>query len=301
MATRFLAGESSGSIAESFATRRTCIDRILRQDGIAARGCAKPINHDAFDEWTPEASYWAGFLFADGCVSDRRTSLAVVVCVAESDVDHLLKFKQFLGSSHAVSTTSGSGYKSGSRHYQFGFSSQQIGERLQAAGIVKGRGPVLDPFLATSRDFWRGVIDGDGCVGVRKPGRGTKPVPSLELVGHADQLVQFSDYVKRLHPSAAAIVHPHKGIHRVRLSGLGSAVVAKELYRPGDVALDRKAAVATQVAAWELTAPVVNRCTTPGCTGEYKAKGLCVRCYARAKYPNRREWYAAKYAARRSA
>lgn len=53
----------------------------------------------AFKEITPESSYWAGFIAADGCVDEKGR---VRFYLQLSDHTHLQKFAEFVGSSHKI-------------------------------------------------------------------------------------------------------------------------------------------------------------------------------------------------------
>lgn len=65
-------------------------------------GTKKPTisNEHAFDEYSEEACYWAGFLAADGCVDSK---FRVRVMLKYDDYSHLEKLREFLGSTHTIS------------------------------------------------------------------------------------------------------------------------------------------------------------------------------------------------------
>lgn len=71
---------------------------------IAANGWGKKapiiLNETAFDNYSEEACYWAGFIAADGCV-DSKNRLRIML--KYDDISHLEKFKEYLKSTHAIS------------------------------------------------------------------------------------------------------------------------------------------------------------------------------------------------------
>jgi DNA-binding transcriptional regulator WhiA len=92
---------SRQEIADIFGMERRSIDRILSELGLTTHGHLygmTKIEETIFDVIdTEEKSYWAGFLFADGCVSDKAASgLSLKLKLAAQDKDHLIKFKNFL-------------------------------------------------------------------------------------------------------------------------------------------------------------------------------------------------------------
>jgi hypothetical protein len=65
-------------------------------------GVKRPIvsNLTAFDEYSENSCYWAGFLAADGCVDSKKR---IRVMLKYDDVGHLEKLKEYLKSTHTIS------------------------------------------------------------------------------------------------------------------------------------------------------------------------------------------------------
>lgn len=145
------------------------LGRALREHSISLPKGRPPrctLNHAAFDEITPASAYWMGFLFADGAVGDDSYGAPwLATHLAERDRGHVEKFRDFLGSNHAITRTVTEQRFGGPAVY-FKVRSRRLVEALESHGMgpVKSeRAPSSD--LVDSRDFWRGAVDGDGSFG----------------------------------------------------------------------------------------------------------------------------------------
>lgn len=155
---RYVRGQTCAQIAADFGVSGVAILGVLNRQGVPVRRrCI--VRHNAFDEITPECAYWRGFLFADGSVHRRSTRQQPVlsVAVAARDLQQIVKFRSFLGSTHKICV----GNK---RHpsYQFHVASARLCQRLCSLGRYEGP---ISPELVISRHFWRGLADGDGSLG----------------------------------------------------------------------------------------------------------------------------------------
>jgi hypothetical protein len=99
-------------------------------------------------------------------------------------------------------------------------------------------GPIA-PELATSRHFWRGVVDGDGSVFILKTG-----YSGISLVGSRRLLEAFLEFLRECNLSGRMTVSPHKSIHEVSTAGHLAELIIDELYRNATTVLERKAAAA---------------------------------------------------------
>ena len=144
----YVAGESTAQIGEKLNVSSVTVLKVLRQRGAEVRGGREGQRDHAFDEFTPEAAYWVGFLFADGCVFTRAGHQPVIsVGIAARDHSQLVKLKAFLGSSNSISLVKG-------KHpsCRLWVTSAALASRLIAAGRYSGP---IDPKLVGSRHFWR--------------------------------------------------------------------------------------------------------------------------------------------------
>jgi hypothetical protein len=216
------------------------------------RQCYTPPDLSFFARLTHRSAYWLGFLMADGCVSRRE----VIVVLQQRDAIHLLSLLEVLGCPDRPLRPANAG-----RGVRLAIGSAALARQLLALGIVPGRAgsstPVA-PELARSRDFWRGLVDGDGSLRFdRKTG-----IPSLVVVGAPGLIQQFADFLAPLftdgfrprpyaHSQSDAVLMLSVGGHRAKLA-------VTRLYGgdPPD-ALPRKRALAERVMGWERS--VVSR------------------------------------------
>ena len=112
-----------------------------------------------FSNETPEVAYWAGFLMADGTVTRNGASFVVSLSLSENDLDHLLKFRDFLGKQDEPGTM-----PQDMRRVAVG--SKRLGNDLARWGVVPNKTYVgIIPSDIPNEllpHYIRGLIDGDG-------------------------------------------------------------------------------------------------------------------------------------------
>lgn len=254
---RYSAGESSEKLAIDFGISSVAIRGILKRRNITIRSAREAqirceLDESAFDVITPESAYWAGFLFADGCLFHRSGSPSLTLRLSAIDAAHVSKFQKFLKSTHKliIVKASETNIKT-KKSVQFQCRSQRLVSRLIEIGM---NGLDSEPIteLRQSRDFWRGVIDGDGSLNIyhrksyfnKHPRINAWSIPRddkrLELVGGKQLLESFINFLKEKYPDIKNSVRPHKSIFRVGLAGATAEKVIDLLYSDCIVALDRK-------------------------------------------------------------
>ncbi len=195
----------------------------------------KGVDETFFNYNTEESLYWAGFLLADGC----RTGNKLALRLAERDGYHVENFKKAIRSQHKV-------HKRKLPHacYHLSLSNTALNKSLERWNILPRKSlreempphvTLLSPFL--QRHFWRGVVDGDGCVYVPRGGYYT-----LSLCGSRQITGAFREFSMNICP-AKANLHQDKrspGLYSYSISGKSARIVSGFLYRGASVALDRK-------------------------------------------------------------
>ncbi|MET8251309.1 hypothetical protein [Micromonospora sp. NPDC005197] len=234
---QYTEGLSIAEVAKYFAITEPGMRGLLVRRGVELRRTVHTLRHDAFDVLTPEACYWLGFLFADGCVTYREGHLPQIsVGLAQRDRDHLVSLRTFLGSTSSISAPSPT-----HESCQFSVRSARLAERLISLGRYDGP---LGEQLDESRDFWRGVVDGDGSIGsYRRPKPSESTFSQFRLVGSKRLLEPFVTFLRR-HDINGLSVRPHKTIYTIGTTcGPAERIVAL-LYAEATVALARKAEAA---------------------------------------------------------
>ena len=216
-----------------------------------------PFDHTVFDALTPEARYWIGFLLADGCLTlakrKRKNGKTVfykmvAVSLMHSDIGHLKKLRTFLKSEHRITEfhyIGGFGRAYETRFAaRFSFISPHIFDLLCHLGVKprKTKGCSIHASLADDRNFWRGVVDGDGSIGLSF----NKPLgriwPIVQLDGCLQLLKQFSAFVTKL-THRTYTVSKHKAVKnfgRLKVGGQPAITILRLLYSEASIALERK-------------------------------------------------------------
>lgn len=233
-------GMPSTFLAKVYDASQGQVLNILHKESIKMRNPANirrlNLNEEVFDEINEESAYWLGFLISDGCVRERKNSYEIALKLQKGDKEHLEKFKKFLESEHKISL-------SGGKDYLLAFNSRRLGEKLISYGIVphKGKnGCECNKGLANNKHFWRGVIDGDGSLGVYKRGE------SLNLTGSYKLLNQFLSYVKTI-CNTKSNVTKDRNTFRVVFGYDKAKFLVKHFYKDATVYLERKMQVAQGV------------------------------------------------------
>ena len=136
----------------------------------------RPVDETYFKNWTVSMAYVLGFTLADGCIikgSYEGYSDSLKFGVQLSDVDVLNKIKKELKSEHAISRVKNAAHLC--------ISSQKLVDDLKRLGITYKKSlneqwPNIP--LEHSRDFIRGIVDGDGSIHFDKKG-----YPTMSLCG----------------------------------------------------------------------------------------------------------------------
>ncbi len=191
----------------------------------------------AFAVLTDEVAYWLGFLTADGCVhspKDRPTK-RLFLRLSTKDRDHLERFKAFLGTTNAIVVK---------KHLDpagveqetccLAVTSDPLCANLARWGILErktGR-EVVHPELRDNRHFWRGCIDGDGCVYAT-------PGTRVYLSGGRCVVEEWAAYVNRL-TGWVMTINFQPGCFTGEVSGANARAVLRQMYDVDGPHLPRK-------------------------------------------------------------
>ena len=186
------------TIAKQFGCCGEAIRVVLRKMNVKILSLSElkmkeyPRNSDFFENIdTKEKAYWLGFLYADGCLSNKNR---IAINLSSVDEEHLYKFKKAIQYEKDI----------------IGHSQKEMGEKkffqsyfcfrdskMYADLIDKGCIPNKSFYLKFPYDkvpehlyshFIRGFIDGDGCITHTQGGRAKKPNWKLSCVGTEDML-----------------------------------------------------------------------------------------------------------------
>lgn len=190
------------------------------------------LNEGYFDVIDLESkAYWCGFLSADGCIYDNRVKLKLSL----KDESHLTKFVNDLSSNQPIATgVDNLGYKWAS----VTINSKKMVNSLKRLGITERKSLSIYPARVdqdVKRHFWRGVVDGDGCIQIKKDSACV-----LNLVGSEAMCNGFSDWVESVSSSRPRVAKS-RSIYSVDVCGDGRVHdVLAFLYGGSTVYLSRK-------------------------------------------------------------
>jgi len=195
-----------------------------------------------FADLSKEACYWIGLLATDGCLVDRRYSKQITLGLSSKDVDHVDLFKQFTGSTNKVSVNVNAAMLS--------FTDNQLFDFLTELGLTPRKSlslKISSDILLSSLDFWRGVVDGDGCIGYAC----TRHYPAISLCSSSHLFIeQWKNLCDSVVPSRSILLNKRtKNPHYIyRIVGRNAVKLIKLLYySENKIALSRKATIAKEI------------------------------------------------------
>lgn len=255
MVVLYLGGRSlkaAGALAGGFCG--AVVSRELARRGIDRRSpflhCRKyDVNHDYFRVIDVEAkAYWLGFIVTDGCLLDADYTLSLTL--GRRDIDHLGAFREAIGAGNPVRQDS---YRRNGKEYltcQLAIRSKPIWESLRSYGVTPRKSPTarppegIPPHLA--RHFWRGCVDGDGCLCQRSDGYW-----SVSFVGTEAMVGGFAGFVRdRLGIDRGSSPQGAGWLRQISYGGIDvPQQIARLLYDGATVSLDRKRTLADRLLA----------------------------------------------------
>ena len=183
---------------------------------------------------TEEKAYWLGFLYADGSVSstDNRIELGL----AEKDLNHIEKFKEFIGVPNKIS------YRPQTKSYRYIFKSIPCKEDLIKQGCMPKKSLILK--FPTEQQvpnylikhFIRGYFDGDGWFS------NTSSCFQVGIIGTEDFIKGFLNIIEIQNKNNKIFtVHREDGAKRYVFSGLNDVTnFLNWIYKDATIYLDRK-------------------------------------------------------------
>lgn len=262
----YLSGESSCTVAGKFGVSRPTICREVRRSGSRVRNGGETrrkwlLNEGAFDEITPEAAYWIGFLIADGCVykpTTQQCSWRLSLALKSTDRPHVEAFASFLGTNKPLQVAHyGQGIGGDGKSVSLCVSSDKLAAQLAEFGIKERKTQAVRPpeaFLDDC-DFWRGVVDGDGSLcWLRQKNRS---YPYLCLAGSLAVCEAFAAFAGKHTGKPHRVSRGHGRSWAVKLFNKDAVAVANAIYN-GNIALPRKAEMAKRFSDFSTSRTVTN-------------------------------------------
>jgi hypothetical protein len=235
----YLQGLSQSQIEKDLKMTRKTIRSILKEAGIDRtkseqwrKRWGSSLNECVFDELTPEAIYWIGFLYADGHVRKDGAEHSIEVEIELKDREHLVKFAKFLECNKEPKQYS-------NNSCTLKIYSKKINQKLKELGLHHNKSYTAKPheLLKNSRDFWRGVVDGDGSISNQLGSA------FIHLCGTKDTIQEYINFLNLQKVNTKAKPNKpqqDKSLHQVGLA-CDKAIIAMDiLYKDATIYLDRK-------------------------------------------------------------
>ncbi len=203
------------------------------------------IDHDAFNELTPECLYWLGFLAADGYVKTLKDhSNRVKLELQIQDKEHVQKFNDFVGSNKTIElyTRLTKGKEHGVARIEI--FSKDLVDKIHSYGIRSPKSEIsLDnELLSKSLDFWRGYIDGNGCWAKNSYDDSEKCNFRLTVTSPNEEILnKFLIFAKETVGDFKAGISRKKNVAKVAsVYGQKALNLFNILYYDGSISLERK-------------------------------------------------------------
>ena len=207
----------------------------LKRQSIHIRKRDYHVNESFFHSITTEVqAYWLGFIAADGGIFNNTLQVALAV----KDAQHLELFRDAIESNHPLRS-----YSHGVLSHLLIFSKRMVAD-LIAHGVTPKKSLTIgkvtgipEPLL---RRFFRGLLDGDGCLHKDKVGCWI-----VSIAGNHPLLQWFLGFIRRSIETKAE-VRQQSGQHIFTLNFSGNRLaprVASLLYADATISLQRKQAL----------------------------------------------------------
>lgn len=187
-----------------------------------------------------EKAYWLGFLAADGWASEKQLSLQL----AEKDLSHLLKFKNFIGVDYKISKYETNLDGKIFIGYRYVVSSTNFVKSLEKHGIVPNKSLILS-FANTINDnlikhYIRGLIDGDGSFYIHNDRLNFSLISSLEVCKKVQQYLMSNCDVSKTKLEEKETENGDKYYYLKYCGSPQVCRIAEYLYDGANVFLERK-------------------------------------------------------------
>lgn len=242
--------KSINFISNKYNVDNRVVKRILIENKIKIRDTnyykSKQFNNCYFDNIdSEEKAYWLGFIYADGCISKRKSQDAFEIKLKDSDKEHLEKLKYCLQSSHKIlERCENTPYCQNYKSVSLSICNQHFVDSLFNKGVLYNKSKILQPPTIDQvpekfiNHFIRGYFDGDGSIyEYSKTHAG-----SISFIGTESVLNWILFQLKQVVQTNAKISkYKNKDIYKLTLGG--AKIISKiyyYLYKDSTIWLNRK-------------------------------------------------------------
>lgn len=195
---QYVGGDSPQKVCEDNKISYKILTRILTQNNVQKRAKVVVNEHNRRVKWninffehpSPKLAYWAGFIFADGCLkkckNNKWTNYKLNISLNEKDREHLEVFCNDIGLSKDKITNIPA--RRGAAQVQVNIGHKRLLDFMTMWGVVPRKTynfvkPDIPNHLLPH--FIRGWIDGDGNIAIRGYGKSN----TIRITGNKDALI----------------------------------------------------------------------------------------------------------------
>ena len=204
----------------------------------------------------PEHSYFFGFTQADGTlgkIKNFRNKGRLQIEVGEKDTHILKSFKQLFPSVYSGIRIRNrdTNFKENYTSYTFTICDMEFRKELNKLGVPYGKKSLIVSPPKTNfceRDYIRGLVDGDGSVGITNKG-----FPFISFTVKSEKLKNylFNFIEKTIGERKRLKRNKRDNIYNIMLKNEKAQQVIRYLYYPGSLTLKRKSKKARMVLKWK--------------------------------------------------
>lgn len=246
----YVGGKNGYALAHQYGVTSQTVYYHLEKNNVARRPKSEAVrkyslDQEIFGTITEKSSYWVGFLLADGCLSVGKRGKTVRLKLRSSDFQHLEKFRKFMDTDKPIYT--GSGIRKGTECFwaKVVISSEKVFNDLLRYGLSPRKSlnrELIIHKLENNRHFWRGMVDGDGSLGIY----GKRKNPRLSLYSGSSKLLQqFLDFLPE--NIARNGIYFSSNIFSIDYGCAPAKKIISLLYSDCSIYLDRKMKIAQEV------------------------------------------------------
>ena len=195
--------------------------------------CKYEYNIDLFKTLTPESLYFLGYLFSDGCLSSSSNAIQI----SSADKEILIKLNKLISADNIVRQISEK-KNNKQAYYLLQITNKEIYQDLLNLGLYpnKSLNLTIPEYLSDSKDFWRGMIDGDGTMGVYNKQF------TLGIAGTYSVCESFIKFCNKYISSNRKIhINSKSGKNfATGLNGTKALIIHKALYENSSIYMERK-------------------------------------------------------------
>jgi len=231
-------------LAKEYKMTRYKVKKILKENNIEIRDIyyytrKYKIDANAFDNIdTEDKAYMLGFICADGCIYDNKS---LAIGIHKRDIMVLMLLKRILN----CETLPIRNHSKNKNHIIIQVWNKQLVASLKKLGIVERKTFTISMPRNMPENlhkhFWRGVIDGDGCVFLKERiNNRNKPTFTVTLIGSRFLMEDYVDFLKSLNITPLPKIKPCKSIWSVVICSKNAIMFCEKIYNDSDFCLQRK-------------------------------------------------------------